>query len=117
MATLYKVTDGSDHSPNSQSKIPRDIRSDMHGVVDKIADATQPAVDRLVIGAHTQVDKVSDAITDVSEQVMDKRKQLVGKYRSFAASGRGHVRDYPATSILFAIAAGFGLSKLLGAYK
>ena len=117
MDTINTLMDGNVQSRNVQSKIPRDIRSDMHGVVDKIADATQPAVDRLVIGAHTQVDKMSDAINDVSEQVVDKRKQLAAKYRSFAASGRGHVRDYPATSILFAIAAGFGLSKLLGAYK
>ena len=62
-------------------------------------------------------DKVSDKISDVSQQFDDKARQLGEAYKRFAETGRDYVRSSPATSLLVALAAGYGLSKLFGSRK
>jgi ElaB/YqjD/DUF883 family membrane-anchored ribosome-binding protein len=88
--------------------------SDLHQSIDKAADAAPAMADRLASSAHAGVDKVQGALTDASNTVGQKSKQLSEAYKNFAETGRGYVRSSPATSILVALAAGYTLSKLLG---
>ncbi|UUZ47203.1 hypothetical protein LP420_27540 [Massilia sp. B-10] len=88
--------------------------SELHKSIDKAADAAPAMADRLATGAHAGVDKVQGALTDASNTVGEKSKQLSEAYKNFAETGRGYVRSSPATSVLVALAAGYTLSKLLG---
>jgi ElaB/YqjD/DUF883 family membrane-anchored ribosome-binding protein len=108
---------GKDTSANMNKDMNKDISksaTDMHKTIDKAAEAAQPVVDRLASTAHAGVDKVSGALTDASQRMDDKTRQLSEAYRHFADTGREYVRNSPATSVLVAIAAGWTLSKLLG---
>lgn len=93
------------------------LASTVHDTVDKLAEKVPPAADRLAGAAHTAVDRVADGATQVSEQAAATAKQLGAAYTRFAESGRNYVRTSPATSVLIALAAGYGLSKLLGSRK
>jgi hypothetical protein len=53
------------------------------------------------------------AMDEVAAQLDDKTRQLGEAYRRFADTGRDVVRHSPATSVLVALVAGYGLSKLL----
>ena len=88
--------------------------ADMHKTIDKAADAAQPAVDRLASTAHQGVDKVSGALTDASQRMEEKSRQLTEAYRHFADTGRDYIRSSPATSVLVALGAGFILARMLG---
>lgn len=68
-------------------------------------------------GAHSTVDKVADNISSMSSQVNAKGEQLNAAYRRLAESGRNMVHKSPGKSLLVALAAGYAISKLLGARK
>jgi ElaB/YqjD/DUF883 family membrane-anchored ribosome-binding protein len=87
--------------------------ADVHKTIDKAADAAQPVVDRLASTAHASVDKMSGALTDASQRMDEKSRQLTEAYRHFADTGRDYVRSSPATSVLVALGAGYVLAKLL----
>ncbi|MES2261562.1 MAG: hypothetical protein V4724_23835 [Pseudomonadota bacterium] len=130
---------GRDLSRDTITQIGKDTRSDLHSAidrtadkvqpatdraasvahtaVDKIADKVQPATERLASSAHTAVDKVSDTANQVGDKVTEGGKQLSAAYQRFADTGRGYVRTSPAISVLVAMAAGYGLSKLFGSHK
>jgi ElaB/YqjD/DUF883 family membrane-anchored ribosome-binding protein len=117
------------------TQMGRDTRAELHGTIDKAADkahpvidrmasTAHPAVDRLANTAHGGVDKVGDTIVkagetldEVSVTLAERTKQLGQAYQRFAETGRGYVRTRPATSLLVAIAAGYGLSKLMSNRK
>lgn len=88
--------------------------AELHQSIDKAADAAPAMADRLASSAHAGVDKVQGALTDATNKVGEKSKQLSEAYKNFAETGRDYVRSSPATSILVALAAGYTLSKLLG---
>lgn len=88
--------------------------SDLHQSIDKAADAAPAMADRLASSAHAGVDKVQGALSDATNKVGEKSKQLSEAYKNFAETGRDYVRSSPATSVLVALAAGYTLSKLLG---
>ena len=48
---------------------------------------------------------------------MERGKELSAAAQRASETGRTYVRERPATSLLVALAAGYGLSKLLGARK
>ena len=91
--------------------------NEAHKTIDKAADAAQPVVDRLASSAHASVDKVSGALSDASNRVDDKARQLTDAYKHFTETGRDYVRTSPATSVLLALAAGYTLSKILGSRR
>lgn len=93
------------------------LASSAHATVDKMAEKVPPTADRLAGAAHTAVDRVADTASQVSEQAANSARQLSAAYTRFAESGRNYVRTSPATSVLIALAAGYGLSKLLGSRK
>ncbi|KQW96626.1 hypothetical protein ASC94_07215 [Massilia sp. Root418] len=93
------------------------LASSAHATVDKMAEKVTPTADRLVGAAHTAVDRVADTATQVSDKAATGAKQLGEAYTRFAETGRNYVRTSPATSVLLAVAAGYGLSKLLGGRK
>lgn len=96
------------------SQVGKDLRADAHSAIDKTADKVPAATDRVANGAHRGVDKVADTVETLSSQVASRSKQLAETYKNFAESGRSHVRASPAISVLLAVAAGYGLSKLIG---
>lgn len=93
------------------------LASSAHATVDKIADKVPPTADRLASAAHGAVDKVADTANQVSEQAGTKIREVSDAYKRFAETGRGYVRTSPALSVMVALAAGYGLSKLLGSRK
>lgn len=93
------------------------LASSAHATVDKMAEKVPPTADRLAGAAHTAVDRVADTATHMSERAATGAKQLGEAYHRFAETGRNYVRTSPATSVLLAVAAGYGLSKLLGSRK
>ncbi|MEC5159848.1 ElaB protein [Janthinobacterium sp. CG_23.3] len=113
------------------SAIGKDSRADLHGAIDKAAEKAQPFADRLASSAHNGVDQVSakvgqigDKMSQVGEQVgaasaslAERGKQAGEAYQRIAETGRGYVRGSPAVSLLVALAAGYGLSKLIGSRK
>jgi ElaB/YqjD/DUF883 family membrane-anchored ribosome-binding protein len=124
MNTTDKVIAAGTDSLNSVTQIGRDARADLHGAIDKAADKAHPAIDRMATSAHGGVDKVGDTLSkagdtldDVQVTLAERTKQLGQAYKRFAETGRGYVRTSPAVSVLVAVAAGYGLSKLLGSRK
>ena len=101
----------------SVTSIGKDMRADLHQAIDKAADQAQPMADRLAVSAHKGVDQVGDTVNDVSGSLLARGKQLGAAYNSAAETGRTYVRTSPAISILVAMAAGYGLSKLIAARK
>jgi ElaB/YqjD/DUF883 family membrane-anchored ribosome-binding protein len=94
-----------------------DKRAELHGAIDKAANSAQPAVERMATSVHAGVDKVSDTIAGVSGSITDGTRQVSDAYQRYAETGRDYVRSNPATSLLVALAAGYGLSKILGARR
>ncbi|WP_226939222.1 hypothetical protein [Janthinobacterium sp. FT14W] len=64
-----------------------------------------------------RIDQVSDTVGKASERLMARGKQLGAACQRAGETGRGYVRERPAVSLLVAVAAGYGLSKLLGSRK
>lgn len=81
-----------------------------------ITRSEHPAKD-LRAGIHSTVDKVADNISNLSGQVNAKSDQLNAAYHRFTESSRNFVRNSPGKSLLVALAAGYAVSKLLGARK
>ncbi|MES2153019.1 MAG: hypothetical protein V4508_24845 [Pseudomonadota bacterium] len=81
--------------------------AELHQGIDRVAEKVSGS-------AHAGVDSVSGALTDASKRVNEKTRQLSEAYRHFADSGRGYVRNRPATAVLTALAAGYVLSRLIG---
>lgn len=114
----------------------KDTRSDVHGAINRAADKVQPATDRLASSAHAAVDtladkvpaaadkmagaahKATDRIADTADKVggalEGKGAKMSAAYKQYMETGRGYVRSSPAVSVLVALAAGYGLSRLLG---
>lgn len=99
------------------TQINRDLRADAHTAIDTVADKVPAATDRLATTAHNGVDKVADSVESTSSTLSERAKQFSTSYKEYAETGREYVRAKPAMSVLIAAAAGYGLSKLLGARK
>jgi len=84
--------------------------------MDNITRSENPLKD-LRAGAHSTVDKVADNISSITDQVSAKGDQLNAAYKRFTESGRNMVHKSPGKSLLVALAAGYAISKLLGARK
>ena len=106
----------------------QDARKDAHNAVDKVADKVadkaQPVIDKVAASVHSGVDQVGEKINAVSDSVSSASDKLLERGTEWGAAcqragetGRTYVRERPATSLLVALAAGYGLSKLLGARK
>ncbi|MBE3023572.1 hypothetical protein GQ37_017845 [Janthinobacterium sp. BJB1] len=102
----------------------QETRQDLHRTIDKVADQAQPLIDKVATRAHEGVDqvgerieKVSDSMSKASERLMARGKQLGAACQRAGETGRDYVRERPAVSLLVAVAAGYGLSKLLGSRK
>jgi ElaB/YqjD/DUF883 family membrane-anchored ribosome-binding protein len=114
MENTDKLTTGRDLS-RDMSQAAKDTRSDMHSAIDKAAEKVQPTAERLASTAHQTVDKLADTASSVSAKMDERSKQLGAAYQRFAETGRNYVRSSPGVSVLVAVAAGFGLSKLISA--
>lgn len=93
------------------------LASSAHAAVDRVAEKVQPTADKLASAAHSATDKLADTATKVSTTLADKGEKLSVAYKQYAEQGRGYVRSSPALSVLVAMAAGYGLSKLLSSRK
>jgi ElaB protein len=107
------TTNNTNNTRDGVTQIGKDLRSDAHAAIDKVAAQVPPTTDRLAAGAHTGVDKVADTVESTSERLAARSKQVTESYKVLAESGRAHVRNSPAISVLIAAAAGYGISKLL----
>jgi ElaB/YqjD/DUF883 family membrane-anchored ribosome-binding protein len=85
----------------------------VHGTVDKAAAAATPAVDKLAAGAHQIIDKVAEAAGTAAEMAGSKGEELMGQQQRLLEDCRGYARENPVSALVFAVAAGFLLSRLL----
>ena len=70
-------------------------------------------VDKASHSAHEAVDKIASATNQAVEALGDKGQQLKNAEKQLVENCRGYVRDNPITSLGIAVAAGFLLSRLL----
>ncbi|MBC7857656.1 MAG: hypothetical protein H7Z39_02550 [Burkholderiaceae bacterium] len=121
-------TEKSSFNGGSGIQAARDVRADLHRAIDTAAEKAQPMAERLASGAHAGVDRVGDTVNQVSGTLSERGKQVSGtlsergkqvgaSYKKLAETGRGYVVTSPVVSLLVAVAAGFGLSKLLSQRK
>ena len=113
-----------DKAANDINNTAQDVRKDAHAAVDKVADKAQPVIDKVASSVHSGVDQVGEKINaasasigSASEKLMERSKEWGAACQRAGETGRTYVRERPATSLLVALAAGYGLSKLLGARK
>lgn len=116
MENTDKLNAGRDFN-RDVSQLGKDTRADLHSAIDKAAERAQPVADRLASSAHTTVDKLADTASTASATFTERSKQLGAAAHRFAETGRGTVRSNPAVSLLVAVAAGYGLSKLFSSRK
>lgn len=116
--------DSSGNNGNINKATSDDSNTQLHRAFDQASDKVRPAPASLATGAQARIDKVgvtidkvSSSIDDVSNTLVDRTKQLGASYKQFAESGRKCVRGSPVASVLTALAAGYGIAKLLGARK
>jgi ElaB protein len=116
---------------DSLNNMGKDTSADLHGAIDKAAEKVQPFAERLASSAHSGVDQIGAKVSQVGDKVQqvgdqvgaasaslaERGKQAGEAYQRFAETGRGYVRGSPVVSLLVALAAGYGLSKLLGSRK
>lgn len=136
---MDNISSGTNKSSDTVTSIGRDLSKEAHGTIEPVADKAQPSTDRLASSAHAAVDRVADKVqptadklasvahsatdkladtaTKVSTTLADKGEKLSVAYKQYAEQGRGYVRSSPALSVLVAMAAGYGLSKLLSSRK
>ena len=106
-----------DHTADKAQPTADRLASSAHAAVDRVADKVQPAADKLASAAHTATDKLADTASKVSDTLSTKGEKLSAAYKQYAEQGRGYVRSSPAISVLVAMAAGYGLSKLFSSRK
>jgi ElaB/YqjD/DUF883 family membrane-anchored ribosome-binding protein len=105
------------NSVNPVTPISKDTRASLHNAIDKAAGKAQPIADRIATRAHSGLDRVGATVESLASTLSERSKQAGVVYGRVAESGRGYVRNKPAVSLLVAVAAGYGLSKLLGSRK
>lgn len=110
-------TEKSSFNGDGGKQAGRDMRADLHRAIDTAAEKAQPIAARLASGAHVGVDRVGDTMNQVSGTLSERGKQVGAGYKKLADTGRGYVVTSPMVSLLVAVAAGFGLSKLLSHRK
>ncbi|MET3132539.1 ElaB protein [Oxalobacteraceae bacterium GrIS 1.11] len=97
--------------------VAKETRAELHNAIDLAADKAQPMADRLAISAHAGVDQVGATLDKVSTTLAQRSKQLGASCQQAADTGRGYVRTKPMLAVLMAMAAGYGLSKLMSGRK
>lgn len=110
-------TEKSSFNGDGGTQAARNVRADLHRAIDTAAEKAQPMASRLASGAHAGVDRVGDTVNQVSGTLSERGKQVGASYKKLADTGRGYVVTSPVVSLLVAVAAGFGLSKLLSQRK
>jgi ElaB/YqjD/DUF883 family membrane-anchored ribosome-binding protein len=136
---MDNITTGSNKPNDTVTQLGRDLSKDTHSAIDRAADKVQPTADRLASSAHAAVDRMADKVqptadklasaahsaTDkiassagkMSDTLSAKGQQISEASKRYMEQGRGYVRSSPAISVLVAMAAGYGLSKLLSSRK
>lgn len=94
--------------------------SGAHEAVDKAADATANAADkvgdtlnRVASGAHDAVNRAADMASNMADKVDEKRQQLNEVKEEWLDKTRDYVHEQPVKALLIALASGFVLSRLL----
>ncbi len=83
-----------------------------HDVVDRIAGAASPAVDRLASSAHQAVNKIVGAAGTAAEQFSSKAGQVKAAQARLVTGTSDYVREHPLASLGIVVAAGWLLSRL-----
>lgn len=71
------------------------------------------SVDRLRSGVHSVVDRVANATTQTAEVLGQKSEQLKNVEQQFLENCRSYIDKNPVASIGIAVGAGFLLSRLM----
>jgi ElaB/YqjD/DUF883 family membrane-anchored ribosome-binding protein len=93
------------------------VRADVRDTIDQAADKVQPVIDTVARSAQEGAKKTRDTLNDVADSLTARSKDLAVAYDRFSKTGREYVTTRPATSVLVALAAGYGLAKIFSARK
>lgn len=86
--------------------------AEAHHTIDKVSEATGPAVDSVTTGAHQVVDKLAGVATNAAETIGAKSEQLKLAQNRMTGTARDYVRENPLTSVGIAVAGGVLLGRL-----
>src|SRR5215471_15122971 len=86
--------------------------SGAHETIDRVANATGPAVEKIAASAHGVVDNAGKAAEPAAQWAETKARDLIAAEDQMLEDAREYVRNRPITAILTAFAVGFLLSKL-----
>jgi ElaB/YqjD/DUF883 family membrane-anchored ribosome-binding protein len=106
-ATLPDAVDGTATSTVEQAS------SGAHQAIERVVEATIPAIGQLASGAHHAVDRLAGAANQAAESIEHRGTQLRGAQQHLTDSCRSYVREKPIAAIGIAIAAGVALNWLL----
>ena len=107
--------DGSRHTPGAalQGSTIERAGKELHGAIEGVTQAAQPALDRLSEEAHAVVDRLAEAATDAQAVVVGRGEQLGRAGRRASHSARSMISDHPLSAVGIAVAAGFLLSRFV----
>lgn len=111
-STKYPTPDTQTNAGNAARGIDQ-AGAGVHKTIDKLADAAHPAVDALTSSAHRVVDKATNVANQTADTLATKGAQLNDAQAQLVNNCRDYVRTNPLTSLGFAIAAGFLLSRIV----
>jgi ElaB/YqjD/DUF883 family membrane-anchored ribosome-binding protein len=81
--------------------------------IDKTSDALRPVLDQLMTGVHEAVARLAEVAEQAVAKVEDSGDYLKESQTRMVSGCRSYVRDKPLTSIGVALASGFLLSLAL----
>ncbi|MBL8250333.1 MAG: hypothetical protein JNK31_01555 [Candidatus Competibacter sp.] len=96
------------------------VAAGAHEAVDRAADATANAADRVgdtlnrvASGAHDAVNRAADMAATMADKMDEKTQQLNEVKEEWLDKTRAYVHEQPVKALLIALASGFVLSRLL----
>ena len=103
-------------APDNNGTLARGIAqagSGAHTTIDKVSDAARPAVDRIASGAHQAVDKMTDVAHQTADSLGLKGEQIKDAQVRLVNGLSEYVHANPLASLGIAVATGFLLSRLI----
>lgn len=84
------------------SNMPKNMNTNLHDAIDKVAEKAKPAIDSLAQSAHKNVERLTFRTT-----------QLENTYRRYLNTSKSCIQKHPLTSVGIALITSYALAKLL----
>ena len=91
--------------------------SSAHQTIDRVSEATQPAISRAAAGAHHMVDRLSGTSSRVAHRLERATTRLIDAEQRLVGASSSYVRAHPLKTAGIALAAVFVMSQLVSSRK